>query len=802
MNAIRQDIRYAFRLMSRQPGATVVVLMTLALGIGANTAIFSAVDTLLLRPLPYDDPDRLVMVWEKREAEGQLRNHVAPADYVDWARLNTVFETTAAVRPLPVDLTGVGEPVRIQAAGVSPSFFDVFHVRLAYGRTFRAEEATPGQHRVVVLGHGLWQRRFGGDPGVVGQKISLNFVPHEVIGVLPPTFEYSDSTIEIWAPLALEGGPQPPTRALHFLSVYGRLKPGVTLEQARAEMNTLGSQLSQQYPETNRTHGISVMPLREELTRPVRTGLLLLLGAVGFVLLIACVNVANLLLARAAGRRREIAVRAALGATRARLARQAFVESLLLGVLGGGAGLLIATWGIDALRMLAPAGVQVLGVDRIGVDARVLAFSFALSLLTGVVFGLLPAWHFASQELNDSLKDGGRSPGGIRRRLRLALVVSEIALASLLLVGAGLTLRSFQTVLRSESGFKAGGVLTTFIALPAARYRGDEKLVATFEQIEERFRSVPGVRAVGATSHLPLSGQQARQGVVIEGREPTPDVPTRAHPRGVTPDYFGALGIQLTSGRTFTGADRKAAPLVVIVNETMAREYWPGMSPVGKRVMLTGTSDWREVVGVVRDVRHWGLDRPVNPEMYMPLPQFVFGGLTFAISTDGDPLSLANPIRERLRAFDPDLPLSRISTMDDVALQSVATRRASMLLLGIFSVLALALAAAGIYGVMAHLVTVRTGEIGIRMTMGASPVDVMRLILKEGLVQAGAGLAIGLFAAVLLMRSFRTLLYEVSPADPFTLAAVAVLLFSTAFLACVVPARRAMRVDPVAALRQ
>jgi predicted permease len=802
MNAIRQDIRYAFRLMSRQPGATIVVLLTLALGIGANTAIFSAVDTLLLRALPYDDPDRLVMLWEKREAEGQLRNNVAPADYVDWARLNSSFETTAAVMTLPADLTGAGEPVRIPAAGVSPAFFDVFHVRPAQGRTFRAEEATPGQHRVVVLSHGLWQRRFGGDPGVVGRQISLNFVPHEVIGVLPPTFEYSDAKIEIWAPLPLEGGPQPPSRSMHFLSVYARLKPGVTLEQARTEMNTLGSQLSQRFPDTNRTHGISVMPLREELTRPVKTGLLLLLGAVGFVLLIACVNVANLLLARAAGRRREIAVRAALGATRARLARQALIESVLLGVLGGGAGLLVASWGIDALRLLAPEDVPVLGVDRIGVDARVLAFSCALSVLTGVAFGLLPAWHFASQELNDSLKDGGRSPGGIRRRLRLALVVSEIALASLLLVGAGLTLRSFQIVLQSEAGFKAGGVLTTFIALPAARYRGNEKRVATFEQIEERFRSVPGVRVVGATSHLPLSGQQARQGVAIEGREPTPDVPTRAHLRSVTPDYFKAMGIRLTAGRTFTSADRTDAPLVAIVNETMVREYWPGTSPLGKRVMLVGSSAWREVVGIVRDVRHWGLDRPVNPEMYMPLPQFPFGGLTYAIATDGDPRSLAGPIREALRAFDQDLPLSGISTMDDVALKSVGTRRSSMLLLGIFSVLALVLAAAGIYGVMAHLVTVRTGEIGVRMTMGASPADVMRLILKEGLIQAGVGLAIGLFAAVVLMRSFRTLLYEVSPADPFTLGAVAVLLFSTAFLACIVPARRAMRVDPVSALRQ
>jgi putative ABC transport system permease protein len=801
MHALVQDIRHALRLIAGQPGVTFVALLTMALGIGANTAIFSAVDAILLRPLPYADPDRLAVVWEKRPAEGVMNNVVAPADYLDWARMNTVFEATAAMMPVTADLTGAGEPVRLSAAAVSPAFFDVLRVRPALGRSFRSEEARAGQHRVIVLGYGLWQGRFGSDPAVVGRKVFLNGVPHEVVGVLPQTFEFPDSTIELWAPLPLEGLSQPLSRANHELAVYARMKPGVTIEQARADMDRVGQQLSAAYPDTNRRHGAWVVPLREELTGPVKSSLFLLLGAVGFVLLIACVNVANLLLARAAARRREVAVRAALGAGRARLVGQALTESVLLSLLGGAAGLLVARWGIDLLRQVAPAGVPVLGLDRIGLDARVLIFSFVLSLATGVLFGLLPAWQFASQDLNDALKDGGRSPTGIRRRLRLTLVVSEIALASLLLVGAGLMLRSFQSVLGAEAGFKTGGVLTTLIALPEARYPGDRKLV-TYDQIEQRFRSIPGVRSVGAINVLPLSGRDGRRGIVVEGYEPAPDTPTRAHPRAVTPDYLRTMGIQLSAGRGFTTDDRANAPLVVIVNETMARRYWPAASPVGKRVLLAGSNDWREVVGVVRDVRHWGLDRPVNPEMYLPLPQYLSNGLTFVIATDGDPASLASAVREQLRGVDPDLPLSNVRTMDEVARTSVAARRAGMLLLGTFGALALILAAAGIYGVMAHLVALRTSEIGVRMTLGAQPRDVMRLVLKEGLLQAVLGLAIGLSGAVLLMRSFQTMLYEISPADPMTLGAVVVLLLSTALIACIVPARRAMRVDPVTALRQ
>jgi putative ABC transport system permease protein len=802
MFAIAQDLRYALRMLATQPSLTLVALLTLALGIGANTAIFSAVDTLLLRPLPYTEPDRLAMIWEKRAAEGVLNNVVAPADYLDWAKMNTTFESTAAYVSITIDLTGTGEPTRLSAGVVSPAFFDVLKVQPALGRKFRPEEAINGQNGVAILSHGLWVNRFGSDPAVIGRKITLGGNPIEVVGVLPATFEFPDASVELWAPLVLEGGSEPPARANHFLAVYGRLKPGVTIEQARADLDRVAAVLTKQYPNTNARHGAYVNPLRDELTNPVKSGLLLLLGAVGFVLLIACVNVANLLLARAAARRREVAVRAALGAGRGRLAAQALTESLLLGCLGGLAGLLVARWGIDLLRNVAPAGAAVVGLGRLGLDLRVLAFAFALSVLTSILFGLLPAWQFAKADLNETLKDGGRSPGGVRRRLRLALVVSEIALASLLLVGAGLTLRSFQTIMRADAGFNMQGTLTALIALPGARYRGEEQLLTAFDSIAERFRSIPGVRSVGSINVLPLGGGDGRRGIMVEGYEPAPNDPTRAHPRAISPDYFKTMGIQVTAGRGFTLGDRRGGQLVAIVNETMARKYWPNKSPIGGRVTLIGTGSWREVVGVIRDVRHWGLDRAVNPEIYLPLPQYPSSFQTFAIATDGDPGSLTSAVREQLRSIDPDLPLSNIRTMQEVAARSVANRRTGLVMLGTFAVLALVLAAAGIYGVMGHLVALRTGEIGVRMTMGARPRDVMALVLKEGLAQAVIGLAIGLASAMALMRWFSSLLYGISAADPVTLVGVAVVLLGTALLACVVPALRAMRVDPVSALRQ
>ncbi len=556
MRAIVQDSRYALRLVFKQPGVTAIAVLTLALGIGANTAIFSAVDAVLLRPLPYREPERLVMVWEKRVAEGVFNNSVAPADFLDWARMNGAFDAMAAYTSVTADLTGVGEPVRLAAGAVSPPFFDILGTQPILGRNFRTEEAIAGQHRVVILGHGLWERRFGSSPSIVGQKIVLNGIPHEVVGVLPRTFEFPDRSLELWAPLALGTSP---SRVQHSLEVYARLKPGISLERARADMDRVGSELSMTYPEANRRHGAHVTALSEELTVPVRTGLMLLLGAVAFVLLIACVNVANLLLAKAASRKREMAVRAALGAGRARLAGQALTESLVLGVLGGAAGLLVAHWGIRIIRALAPADLPVLGIDRLGLDARVLLFTLLLSVMTGLLFGLLPAWHLASQDVGGMLKDGSRTAGGVRKRIRLALVVGEIALASLLLFGTGLMLRSVQALLHVDAGIRTEGVLTTLVALPNSRYSTPERRRAAVAELAHRFASIPGVRSVGATSLLPLSGQNSRNGIVIEGREPVPDTPTRAHPRSVTVDYFKTIGMTLVSGRLFTEADREDA---------------------------------------------------------------------------------------------------------------------------------------------------------------------------------------------------------------------------------------------------
>jgi putative ABC transport system permease protein len=801
MHALVTDLRFAARLLIGQPFLTAVTLVILAIGVGANTAIYSSLDAVLLRPLPYDEPERLVMVWEKRPAENVLNNVVAPADYVDWVRMNDVFESMAAVAPATVDLTGSGEPLRVPALAVSPAFFDVLRVRPALGRTFRPGDDRVGNHRVVILSHGLWAERFGADPAIVGRAVLLNGTAHEVIGVLPASFEFVDATIRLWAPLPVEGGPQPPSRANHEFQVYARLAPGVTLAQARDGMNRVAAQLSERHPETNARHGAWVSMLHDEVAAPVRGSLLFLMGAVGFVLLLACVNVASLLLARAVARRREMAVRSALGAGRARLVGQALTESLLLGLLGGVASVIVAYWGIELLRQITPQGLPVPGLRRIALDRRVLAFGFSLSLVAGVVFGMLPAWQVAKQNTMDGLRDGGRSMGLVRTRSRAALVVCEVALAALLLAGAGLLLRSFQTLLQAEPGFRTEGVLTAAISLPGARYAGEERLRLAVEQIEERFRGIPGVRAVGATSHLPLTGADSRRGIAVEGYEPAPGDPTRAHWRIVTPGYFAAMGVQLVEGRTFTADDRGSSPLVAIVNETMARRYWPDRSPIGHRFSFVGSPGALEVVGVVRDVRHWGIDAAVNPEMYVSHRQVPFGRLAFTIATDGEPSALAAAVREGLRVVDPDLPLASVRTMEEVAAQSLARRRSTLVLLSLFAVIALVLAGAGIYAVMSQIVALRRGEIGVRLSLGAEPAGILKLVLGEALVQAAAGLAIGLAAAVLLMRMFRSQLFGVGPGDPATLATVALLLLATSVAACLVPARRAMRVDPVETMR-
>jgi putative ABC transport system permease protein len=800
MDNLCQDLRFAARLIRRQPGTAAIIVFTLGLALGANSAVFSASYAALLRPLPFSTPDRLVMIWEKRPAEGVMDNVVAPADFLDWARLSQSFVAMSLYDPTAVDLTGVGDPDRVLTAGVSASFFEVFGVRAAFGRTFLPAEDTPGSPRVVILSHRFWHERFGGDEGIVGRQIQLNGVPSEVVGVLPADVVFPGETIaEIFTPYVSQAGAEPPSRASHSLTVFARLKPEVSLEQARAEMDALGRYLELEYPQTNRGHGAHVVPMHAHLSQPLRGTLILLSVAVAAVLLIACINVTNLLLARAAGRRREMAVRAAVGAERGRLLRQTLTESALLTFFGATAGLVVAQWGAQLLAVSMP---PILSAAHGVWSAPALLFTALLTLVTTIVSGVVPAWQLSNDDVNE-LKEGGRSPGVLRRRLRFGLIVAEVAMTSLLLVAAGLTLRSFERVLSQPAGFETDSRLTVRVALPRSRYPERDAYPRFVADLESRLRHLDGVAAAGATSMLPLSGNDARRGIAILGRQrPDAEAPWRAHQRIVTPGYFAALGLHMAHGRGLLPSDTLTARPVVVINETMARRYWPGQSPLGQQVRWSDQTIWREVVGVVTDVRYWGLERDVNPEIYSPSGQEVMGGVTFVLHTPGrDPGLFAAQVRRQVHAIDPLLPLFRVLTMEQVAAESVASRRWLVLLLTSVGIIALLLAAAGIYGVMAHIVSLRTGEIGIRLTLGARPRGVMRQVMGEALTQTALGLAIGLGIALAAMRGLQSQLYGIAPTDPFTLATVAFIFFVVAIAAVAVPARRAMTVDPVDALR-
>jgi putative ABC transport system permease protein len=800
------DFRYGLRLVRLYPGTSLLAIATLALGIGANTAIFSVVDAVLLRQLPYEDPGRLVMLFEKRPAESTFSNPVSPADYLDWRSRSSSFEHMAGQTSTSAGIAGDGEPEQVGGAAVGWGFFEALKVRPVLGRTFQPEDEIYGRHRVVVMSAGLWKRRYGSDPHIVGRTIVLNGNPWQIIGVLPADFQFIDPDVELWSPLVLEGTGQPPTRALHQLDVYARLKPGVSLTQARDEMDRLGRQLEQEHPDVSTGHGSHVVAMRDQYVKPYQTSLMVLFAAVGFVLLIACVNVANLLLARAISRRREMSVRAALGASRGRLVAQALSESVALAIAGGAAGLGVAVSMLLALPAVMPARLSVVDLGRVHLDARLLLFTFGLSIATGIVFGLLPALQASKPDVSETLKQAGRSLGGVRRRARVSLVITEVALASLTLVGAGLVLRSFGEILSQPLGFDPRGRLSFVISVPLGRYLTPDARRTALDEIEHRVAAVPGVSAVGGISILPLSGGDSRTGVAIEGREPRPDdPPTRMHPRIVTPTYFEAMAIQLVKGRIFTTQDDGRAEPVVVISETAARRFWPGQDPIGMHLRFGGDERWRTIIGVVADVRHWGLSRPVNPMLYWPQAQAMTSALFFVAKSDVDPATLGAAIRAAVGRFDAALPVAKIRTMEENVAQSVESERAQTTLLGTFGVLALVLAVIGIYGVTAQLVTARVHEIGIRMSLGARPIDVLRQLLGEGLWQTIAGLAIGIIAGVYLMRLGevgRAMLYNVESWDPLTIAGVAVLLLVASLAAYVIPARRAMRVDPVEALRQ
>jgi len=799
MRTFMQDLRYGVRMLLKRPGFTFIAVLTLALGIGANTAIFSVINGVLLRPLPFAEADKLVRVYEKRLKLGRQRNAVSAPDFIDWRSQNRVFEDIAAYAPWSTNLTGGDEPMRLAGTVTSASLFSVLGVRPQLGRTFLAEEDQPNGDRVVILSHGLWQRRFGSDTGVVGRSIVLNGASFTVVGVMPAGFEFPSKETELWAPLGLDPSNQE-GRGSHYLDVVARLKPGVTLQQAQANMETIAGELEKQY-QVNTGHGVNIFPLYEEIVGSVRTALLVLLGAVGLVLLIACANVANLLLVRTVARQKEIAIRTTLGASRRRIIQQLLTESILLGVLGGALGLLLAVWGTDLLINISPSNMP--RMSEITIDYRVLGFTFAISLLTGVIFGLLPALQALRFNINESLKSEGRGVVGSssRSRARSVLIVTEIALALVLLVGAGLLIKSFKRLGEVDPGFKPDNVMTMQLSLPRAKYGKPEQQSAFIQQVLERIEAVPGVGSVSMVAAPPFSGFTASRYFQIEGRPPRPaGEGFNAGYNSASPNYFQTLGIPLRRGRDFTRQDVMGTPEVVIINEAMARRFWPDEDAIGGRLRI-GEDAWRTVVGVVGDVRHTGLDEEPKPEMFYPYLQSPLSFMTLMVRSATDEKSLRASIQREIRAVDPDLPVYGIKSMEQLISESVSPRRLNMILLTTFAIVALVLAALGIYGVMAYSVSQRTHEIGIRMALGAQRGDVLKMIVGQGLILTLTGIGIGLAASFGLTRLMASLLYGVTATDPLTFIVVALVLGTVALMASFIPARRATRVDPMEALR-
>ncbi|HWP42364.1 MAG TPA: ABC transporter permease, partial [Blastocatellia bacterium] len=805
MDRFRQDLVYALRNLRKSPGYAAVTVLTLALGIGANTAIFSVVNTLLLSPLRFKDPDRLVMVWEKNIPRNRERNVVSPANFLDWNSQNQVFEQMAALSDIQVNLTNAGEPEELEAQIVTASFFPLLGVQPVHGRAFLDSEDVPNAERVTIISNRLWQGRFGADPQLLGKTITLNGRNYTVVGIMPPGFYFLNNETDVWVPMALNTGIDYREVTGRYLRAVARLKPGVTLSQAQAEMTLIASRLEQSYREFNAGWSANVFPLQQEVVGDIRPALLVLLGAVGFVLLIACANVANLLLARAATRQKEFALRAALGASRGRLVRQLLNESLLLGVLGGAAGLALAYWAIELLMKFNPGNIPRL--DEVSLDGRVLAFTLGVSVLTGLIFGAVPALQASRPDLNESLKEGGRGTAGGagHRRLRSIFVVSEVALALVLLVGAGLMIKSFIRLQQVDLGYNPENVLTARVLLPGSKYGDNPKRAAFFKQATERIANIPGVQAAGAISWLPLVGLGSATTFWVDGRpEPPPGEKPATDVRVITPGYFAAMGIPLIKGRIFDERDTAESPRVLIINETMAREFFPGEDPIGKRLIISWDRPELpdEIIGVVGDAKLVSVSGEARPAIYWPhARQASYSLMTFVVRTAGDPLAMAGSLVREIRAIDPEQAVASIQTMEDVVSASIARPRFNMLLLGLFASVAMVLAAVGIYGVMAYSVSQRTHEIGIRMAMGAQRADVLRLIVGQGMALTLAGIGIGLAGAFFLTELMSSLLFGVEATDPLTFTIISLLLACVAFAACYIPARRATKLDPMVALR-
>ncbi len=810
MTTLLQDVRYGARMFVKNPGFTLIAVLTLALGIGANTAIFSVVNGVLLKPLPYPEPAALVVIYGNFLAMNMLNTVASVPEFVDYKQQTQSFESLGAYQPFSANLApnDGGEPERVEGGLLTPEMFSVLKAAPYKGRVFLPEEAQDGRDDVVVLGYGLWQRRFAGDTNLIGRRILINGRSVMVIGVMPPGFAFPQRA-ELWRPLWFPKEQyDQQRRGARGLWVVARLKPDVSLTEAQAEMDRLSGQLTQQYPRnySERRWRISLTPMLADSIGDVRRPLLVLLGAVAFVMLIACANVANLLLARAVARRGELAVRLALGAQSWRIVRQLLTESLLLAVAGGVVGLLLGVWGVDLLLRVLPDNLPRFG--EVAVDARVLLMTCAVTLLTGVIFGIAPALAGARADIHETLKEGGRSgsAGTNRQRLRNAFVIGEIGLALVLLIGAGLTLKSFWRLQNVDPGFNADGLLTMRLLLPNETHPQPAQRAAFYQQALERVKTLPNVESVSAATRLPMTRDGFSGTISGENSAVGPnDAPVEAEWTWATPDHFKTLGIPLLNGRSFIEADADSAPLVAIVDETFARRFYPNEDPIGKRIKrgrLDSQRPWWTIVGVVRHVRNQRLDITSRVQVYFPFYQEPPSNMSLAVrARAGDPLALSNTVRAAIQSVDRNQPVYSVKTMGQIVAESVSPRRLALLLLGIFAAVALLLAAAGIYGVVSYAVAQRTHEIGIRMALGAQASDVLKLVFGQGLKLAASGVAIGLAGALALTRLMQDLLFGVQATDPLTFAAIALLLTVVALVACWVPARRATKVDPMIALR-
>ena len=796
-----QDFKFALRQLLKAPGFTFIAILTLALGIGACTAIFSVVDAVLLKPLEFPHPERIVIVRDMQPPE--IPEFTAsPPNYLDWAKGAKSFEHLAAYSGSRLNLTGDGEPQQLVGVKATAHYFDVYGVTPALGRTFLPEEDAPGKEHVVVLSYPFWQRVFGGAADALGKSVQLNSEPYTVIGVAPRDFGQA-SKVDAWVPMAFAPDEtDEDARGAHYLNVIGRLKEGVTVSHAEAELKLIAKQLAEQYPDTNKGWSVFVQRLQDYTVRDVRVVLYTLLGAVGCVLLIACANIANLLLARAAARHREISIRSALGASRGRLVAQLLTESVVLSVCGGLAGLLIARWGLDVLVALAPTTLP--RASDIGLNGGVLIFSLALSLLTGLLFGIAPALLASRGDVNESLKQGARgsTEGGARGRLRSALVVVEVMLALMLLGGAGLLGRSFMQLSQVDPGFTPENATVLRLSLPNGKYPEPEQQAAFATALLERVRVLPGVQAAGLGQSVPLVSDWSF-GFTIDGRPPIApsDVPNTNY-YAVTPDYFRAMGIRLIRGRVFNQYDDAKAPRVAVINETLARQFFPNEDPIGKRITITnGPEAWREIVGIVGDIRQSGAGKPTMAQTYEPFAQNPFNSLCVVVRTNGSTAAMLGSLRPAVYAVDKDQPIGAIRPLEELVAESIARQRFAMVLLAVFSSIALVIAAVGIYGVMAYTVAQRTGEFGIRMALGAQQRDVLRLVAIQGGKLIGLGIVSGLVATLAASRALRSVLYNTSAQDPLTLSLITLLLAIVAGAACLIPARRATLVNPIEALR-